>query len=293
MDIRTYLPSLIIGCFLSIHLPSFSQVSDVKKSVEESYEYYQSAYSKISNAKAYIQDCFNASSVSDIQYYAGLASSEVDSAKRELGYAEDEADDAEREASSLNCYDAKRSAGNAESYFYDAQRKLSDASSDLSSATYTDDTDYLSDYLNNANDYIRQAINMMSDAVDALNDTLKNISSCGVPTNTNSYGAASSSVSCENLLNYITSNGYRKGSLSNYTLDSSWLYEVTAYAYEYDIYVVAKIKENEYSYQTKTYIFCGIPSQNWNNFKNGAYGDPKSFGERFHKYIFDYQCECY
>lgn len=53
MDIRTYWPILVIGCFLSIQLPSFSQVSDVKKSVEDSYEDYQSVYEKISNPKSY------------------------------------------------------------------------------------------------------------------------------------------------------------------------------------------------------------------------------------------------
>jgi len=100
-------------------------------------------------------------------------------------------------------------------------------------------------------------------------------------------------VSCENLLEFIESEGYRKGSLSSYTLNSSWLYKVTAYEYDYRIYVVAEIKRNEYSFSTNTYIFCGIPSQNWSNFRYGSYGDSNSYGERFHKYIIDYVCNCY
>ena len=106
----------------------------------------------------------------------------------------------------------------------------------------------------------------------------------------NSY---SQEVSCNDLLSFIKENGYSKGSLSSYTLDSEWLYEVKAYSYDYKIYVVAKIKTSEYSYSTNTYIFCGIPSYNWSNFQFGGYGDSNSYGERFHKYIIDYKCNCY
>jgi len=104
---------------------------------------------------------------------------------------------------------------------------------------------------------------------------------------------SSQQVSCDNLLEFIESEGYRKGSLSSYTLNSSWLYKVTAYEYDYRIYVVAEIKKNEYSFSTNTYIFCGIPSRNWSNFRYGDYGDSNSYGKRFHKYIIDYDCNCY
>ncbi|PWB18986.1 hypothetical protein [Flavobacterium sp. HTF] len=103
----------------------------------------------------------------------------------------------------------------------------------------------------------------------------------------------SQEVSCNDLLNFIVSKGYLKGTISNYVLDSSWLYKVTAYEYQYKTYVVAEIKKNEYSYQTNTYIFCGIPNMNWGNFQYGSYGDSNSYGERFHKYIIDYKCNCY
>ena len=97
-------------------------------------------------------------------------------------------------------------------------------------------------------------------------------------------------VSCNDLLDFIKSEGYKNSSISNWTLNSSWLYEVTAYSYDYKIYVVAEIKKNEYSLQTNTYIFCGIPSMNWSNFQ---FGTSDSYGERFHKYIIDYKCNCY
>ncbi|MFH7015478.1 hypothetical protein [Flavobacterium sp. FlaQc-47] len=106
---------------------------------------------------------------------------------------------------------------------------------------------------------------------------------------TNSY---CQEVSCTDLLNFIIQNGYLKSTVGSYTLDSSWLYKVTAYEYEYKTYVIAEIKKSEYSYQTSTYIFCGIPNMNWSNFQYGGYSDSNSYGERFHKYIINYKCIC-
>lgn len=104
--------------------------------------------------------------------------------------------------------------------------------------------------------------------------------------------ASSQEVDCNELLEFIVENGYKKATLPNYILNSSWLYEVTAYSHEYKTFVVVEIKKNEYSSDTKTYIFCGIPELNWQNFQYGSYGDPTSYGERFHKYIIDYECNC-
>src|SRR5690606_23216627 len=100
------------------------------------------------------------------------------------------------------------------------------------------------------------------------------------------------SVTCDVLLAFIKQEGFYSSSISSYTLNSSWLYKVTAYTYDYKTYVVAEIKTNEYSYNTTTYVFCGIPTRNWSNFQHGSYGDSDSYGERFHKYIIDYQCDC-
>ncbi|MFL0354743.1 hypothetical protein [Xanthomarina sp. GH4-25] len=108
-----------------------------------------------------------------------------------------------------------------------------------------------------------------------------------------SLNTFSQEVACSDLVNYIKQKGYSNGTVSSYTLDSEWLYEVKAYSYDYDIYVIAKIKTSEYSYSTNTYIFCGIPSYNWSNFQYGGYGDSDSYGKRFHKYIMDYKCNCY
>ena len=107
-------------------------------------------------------------------------------------------------------------------------------------------------------------------------------------------GAKAQEVSCEDLKNFIEKEGVYVSSFSSFTLDSSWLRKVTCYTYDSKYYVIAEIKKNEYSYITKSYIFCGIPYSNWSNFKNGYnYSDSRTYGERFHAYIIDYQCNCY
>jgi hypothetical protein len=55
-------------------------------------------------------------------------------------------------------------------------------------------------------------------------------------------------VSCQDLFNYIVENGNKKATLESYVMQSSLLYKITAYEYDYKTYVVAEIKENEYSY---------------------------------------------
>lgn len=62
--------------------------------------------------------------------------------------------------------------------------------------------------------------------------------------------------------------------------------------YNYKIYVVAEIKKDDYGFTVNKYIFCGIPFLNWTSFQFGSYGASASYGERFHKYIFDYKCDC-
>lgn len=102
----------------------------------------------------------------------------------------------------------------------------------------------------------------------------------------------SQKVDCDDLFNFVIQNGYKKATIPGYLMDSEWLSKVTAYTYEYKIYVVAEIKENQYSYKTTSYIFCNVPSTNWMSFQVGGYGDSNSYGERFHKYIMDYKCNC-
>lgn len=101
-------------------------------------------------------------------------------------------------------------------------------------------------------------------------------------------------VSCTDLMEYVISEGYRKGTVSNIQLlNSSWLTEVKAYDINGSIAVIAEIKQDEWGFNTKKYIFCGISSTTWDAFYYGLYDYNTTYGERFHKYIIDYLCNCY
>ncbi|MEI6755354.1 MAG: hypothetical protein WCK78_19620 [Paludibacter sp.] len=98
-------------------------------------------------------------------------------------------------------------------------------------------------------------------------------------------------VSCDELINYVKKEGHYIESVSALQLlNSEWLREVEAYSIDNTVVVIAKIQQNQYS--TKRYIFCGIPRSNWNNFYVGLNDLTKTYGERFHKYIIDYNCNC-
>ena len=93
-----------------------------------------------------------------------------------------------------------------------------------------------------------------------------------------------SQVSCNELSQSIQS----ELSGESYTaLDSEFLTSVTGY-YDSrsDTYFV--ITTIDY---TTTYIYCGISSYNWSQFKLSAYGD--QVGETWHKVIKPYKCDCY
>lgn len=98
-------------------------------------------------------------------------------------------------------------------------------------------------------------------------------------------------VNCDDLINYVKKEGQYIESVSAIQLlNSAWLREVEAYSIENSIVVIAKIQQDQYT--TKRYIFCGIPRSNWNNFYVGLNDLTRTYGERFHKYIMDYKCNC-
>ena len=100
-------------------------------------------------------------------------------------------------------------------------------------------------------------------------------------------------IKCNDLIDYVVKNGTYKDSVFPIQLiNSDWLNKVEAYSIENKIIVIAEIKSKELFSKNKKYIFCGIPNENWNAFYVGLYDMDKSYGERFHKYIFDYKCEC-
>ena len=97
-------------------------------------------------------------------------------------------------------------------------------------------------------------------------------------------------TTCEELIRYTKSEGSRFGSVGALSLmNSEWLKNVEAYKVDDVLVVIAAIK-TESSYFSKDYIFCNVPEYNWHLFS--SYFGTESYGERFHKYIMDYQCSC-
>lgn len=100
-------------------------------------------------------------------------------------------------------------------------------------------------------------------------------------------------ITCSELLEFVQENGYKKGEVSALSLfDTSWLKSVEAYQCKNTIFVVAEMVTDSYGIATKKYIYCGIPLRNWENFSNGLSDFDLSYGEKFHKYIIDYKCNC-
>lgn len=102
----------------------------------------------------------------------------------------------------------------------------------------------------------------------------------------------SQELKCADLLNFIETNGNFKSTLNNSELNSSWLFKVSGYTYKNINYVIVGIKKNENSTLIKKYIYCEIPTINWNKFMNGGNGVSDDFGKRFWKYIIEYKCDC-
>src|SRR5690606_12616903 len=103
-----------------------------------------------------------------------------------------------------------------------------------------------------------------------------------------SLGVQAQTMSCQEVLEIVTENyDYR----DNVTpIGSTMLSKATYYTVDGEGFVVAYIKSNQYDFQGRPYIFCGISSQRWTKFKSeGMYG---SWGESFHAYIREYTCNC-
>lgn len=277
----------LLFIFYILSFQAIAQAGDVMNEIDDAFEYYEDAFNKAQSGLSYIQDAFNDGTVDGAKWEASNAEGEISSAKLRAGYAEDHASDVEDEANNIDCDDVADKAGDAEDYFYSAKRALSNAESELSNASYEDDADYLSSYLNNARDYITKALRDLNYGVDELNKAIRALNNCAG----GSIASRGNNSSCENLMDFVKSKGYKKGSVGTYTLDSEWLSEVTAYTYDYKLFVIAKIKTKN-SYYPKPYIFCDIPSSKWSSFKNVGYGESDSYGKRFHDNIFDYKCNC-
>lgn len=96
------------------------------------------------------------------------------------------------------------------------------------------------------------------------------------------------SMSCQELFDTVTK--YYDNSDVVSTVGSTMLTKANFYNVQGTGFVVAYLKSNDYDLQGRPYIFCGISTQDWINFKNE--GRSGSWGESFHKYIRENTCNC-
>lgn len=89
-------------------------------------------------------------------------------------------------------------------------------------------------------------------------------------------------VSCNEAANYIIQNGKYLSSYSTFT--SSWIKSTDAYQYNNSLYIFIHTRQNN------SYIYCDVPYNNWQFFISNGYST--SYGQRFHKYIEPYKCNC-
>ena len=102
-----------------------------------------------------------------------------------------------------------------------------------------------------------------------------------------------SAPSCLDLITYVTKKGVHIGQVGNFQLlTSSWLKTIDAFEYNSSIIVVAVVKRDQFSTETKPYIFCNVPKANWREFKEIPLPVGKTYGEKFHIFIRDYKCNC-
>lgn len=94
---------------------------------------------------------------------------------------------------------------------------------------------------------------------------------------------------CSELVQYAKSEDPYPDRVAPY--GSSMLAKAEFYEVDGGGLVIAYIKQNDYDFSGKPYIFCGISSQRWAKFKSeGMYSG--SYGKAFHAYIMDYTCDC-
>jgi hypothetical protein len=101
-------------------------------------------------------------------------------------------------------------------------------------------------------------------------------------------------TSCSQLIEYVYKNGTNKGTIDNSLfLTSEWLKKTEAFSIDNSIVVIAEFYTNKSHSSSQRYVFCDVPSSNWNTFYNNRrLVLAKSSGEQFHEYIYDYKCNC-
>lgn len=155
-----------------------AQKDKVYDELESSLSNAKQSASYANDALDYIQKCYSADNLDDIQYYAKKAENEIDDAKSQAGDASSDASDAEDEADDIDCDDAEDEANDAESYFHNAQSNFYDAYIYLGRVEYLDDIDNIKYNLRCAKSAIEDGLDDISDGLSNLNDAVDELNDC-------------------------------------------------------------------------------------------------------------------
>ena len=254
-----------------------SQVDQGREYLTDAFSEYETSHSNVNSAINDLSYVRSNSSITILKQYADDAESYVITSINAADDAVNYSYYAESEANSSGCSSSSSEASYAHGYFGSAQDDLRSAQSKIVDIAYEDDDEEIRFLIGNTLANLSDAIDNLNRAASSINDSSNYLSDCDVSSN---------SMSCDKLQDRIKDNGYRIKRLRSYTLDSEWLYEVSAYEYQDQLYVIAEIKVD---YSKKNYIWCNVPSRNWRRFKNSS----DEYGEAFHEYIMEYHCGCY
>jgi len=274
--------------FIFVSLLSFGQYESILSELEKADISYNESKNKISDGIKYLNKYYSSTSLTSMQVYLQYAINEFESAKRYCWDAEECMQKSEEYSSYENCWESIQQSTKAKELFSDANYDIKRAIDNFTYAIQSDNPNNLIDYANTGIDYLDKSISELDNGKAILFDVLEAVKECVNEISNNQNNP----LNCEELMAFIKSQGSIVTSLYDYNLNSRWLREVKAYRYNNKIYVIAKIKIDEYSYKTKEYIFCEVPSVNWNKFNQVDFLGKTTYGERFHSYIFPHQCNC-
>jgi hypothetical protein len=100
-------------------------------------------------------------------------------------------------------------------------------------------------------------------------------------------------VSCQALISFVENRALLYSVNYGSNMGSPWLEEVRLYNLNDELYVWARIREDEFDTNGKKYLYCNVPQSNWNNFLFGREWDSESYGIRFNYYIVPFECDCF
>jgi exonuclease VII small subunit len=266
-----------------------SQIDEIIEKVKESNSYYEAGLNKIKKGEYHIKHVRNQTNLNIILDGIEKAYEEILNANRLIKYTRKEVINIAYQANEFDCEDVDSKLVSSEGNFDEAIEELDAIINKLEDSINEEDIDYISRNISKALKYINSSVNYLELAMDDLAIGVSFLyTDCSITIDR----LTSNPGTCESLKKFIIENAEIVSSIEKNTLNSSWLDNVTAFEYNNDLYVIISIRENNVSYKSNEYIFCGIPHNNWNSFRNKAFFNDSSYGERFHEYIFEYKCNC-